>query len=41
MKLKKFDSRMQASHEGPEVKHLNPADAPYYLPIEDEVEIWF
>ncbi len=40
MKLKKFDSRMQASHEGPEVKHLNPADAPYYLPIEDEVEIF-
>ncbi len=40
MKLKKFDSRMQGSHEGPEVKHLNPADAPYYLPIEDEVEIF-
>ena len=40
MKLRKFDSRMQGSHEGPEVKHLNPADAPYYLPIEDEVEIF-
>ncbi len=40
MKLKKFYSRMQGAHEGPEVKHLNPADAPYYLPIGDEVEIF-
>ncbi len=40
MKLKKFDSRLQVSHEGPEVRHLNPAEAPYYLPIGDEVEIF-
>ncbi|MFZ0889083.1 MAG: CbbQ/NirQ/NorQ/GpvN family protein [Candidatus Binataceae bacterium] len=40
MKLKKFDSRLQGSHEGPEVRHLNPAEAPYYLPISDECEIF-
>jgi nitric oxide reductase NorQ protein len=40
MKLKKFDSRLQGGHEGPEVRHLNPAETPYYLPISDEVEIF-
>jgi nitric oxide reductase NorQ protein len=40
MKVKKFDTRLQGAHEGPEVRHLNPADAPYYLPISDEVEIF-
>ena len=38
IELKKFDTRMQA--EGPEVRHLDPHNAPYYLPIGDEVEIF-
>src|SRR5258708_35872404 len=38
IELKKFDTRLQA--EGPEVKHLDPAAAPFYLPIGDEVEIF-
>src|SRR5437660_2202919 len=38
IKLKTFDTRTQG--EGPEVKHLDPANAPYYLPIGDEVEIF-
>src|SRR5438128_7443214 len=38
IELKKFDTRMQA--EGPEVRHLDPARIPYYLPIGDEVEIF-
>src|SRR5580658_7283676 len=38
IKLKTFDTRMSA--EGPEVRHLDPANAPYYLPIHDEVEIF-
>ena len=36
IELKKFDTRMQA--EGPEVRHLDPHNAPYYLPVGDEVE---
>src|ERR1700738_5483014 len=38
IELKKFDTRLQA--EGPEVRHLDPAAAPYYLAIGDEVEIF-
>jgi len=38
IELKKFDTRLQA--EGPEVRHLDPAAAPFYLPIGDEVEIF-
>ena len=38
IELKKFDTRLQT--EGPEVKHLDPHHAPYYLPIADEVEIF-
>src|SRR6266481_6428472 len=38
IELKKFDTRLQA--EGPEVKHLDPSAAPFYLPIGDEVEIF-
>jgi nitric oxide reductase NorQ protein len=38
IELKKFDTRIQA--EGPEVRHLSAAEAPYYLPISDEVEIF-
>src|ERR1035437_9393486 len=38
IELKKFDTRLQA--EGPEVRHLDPAAAPFYLPIDDEVEIF-
>jgi len=37
IELKKFDTRLQA--EGPEVR-LDPAAAPFYLPIGDEVEIF-
>src|ERR1700680_1640928 len=40
IELKKFDTRMQGSHEGPEVRHLDPAATPFYLPIHDEVEIF-
>ena len=40
IELKKFDTRMQGSHEGPEIRHLDPAATPYYLPIGDEVEIF-
>ena len=36
--LKKFDTRMQG--QAPEVRRLNPAADPYYLPIGDEVEIF-
>ena len=39
IELKKFDTRSQTT-EGPEVKHLDPHHAPYYLPIADEVEIF-
>src|ERR1700688_96669 len=38
IELKKFDTRMQA--KGPEVRHLDPANVPYYLPITDEVAIF-
>jgi len=40
IELKKFDSQMQATHEGAEVRHLDPSATPYYLPIDDEVEIF-
>src|SRR6266478_2264747 len=40
IELKRFDSRLQGSHEGAEVRHLDPTAAPYYLPIGDEVEIF-
>src|SRR6267378_4976157 len=40
IELKRFDTRMQGTHEGPEVRHLDPHNAPYYLPIGDEVEIF-
>lgn len=40
IELKKFDSRLQGSHEGAEVRHLDPANTPYYLPIGDEAEIF-
>jgi nitric oxide reductase NorQ protein len=40
IELKKFDTRMQGAHEGPEIRHLDPAATPYYLPIGDEVEIF-
>src|SRR6201996_4068258 len=40
IELKKFDTRMQGTHEGPEIRHLDPAATPYYLPIGDEVEIF-
>jgi nitric oxide reductase NorQ protein len=40
IELKTFDSRMQGSREGAEVRHLDPARAPYYLPIGDEAEIF-
>ena len=40
IELKTFDSRMQGSREGAEVRHLDPANAPYYLPIGDEAEIF-
>jgi nitric oxide reductase NorQ protein len=38
IELKKFDTRSQT--DGPEVKHLDPHHAPFYLPISDEVEIF-
>src|SRR5579875_3381966 len=38
LELKKFDSRILG--ESPEVRRLNPADAPFYLPITDEVDIF-
>jgi len=38
--LKKFDTRMQGQGQAPEVRRLNPAENPYYLPIGDEVEIF-
>src|SRR6202521_3731565 len=38
IELKKFDTRLRV--EGPEVKHLDPCAAPFYLPIGDEVEIF-
>src|SRR6202045_3013656 len=38
IELKKFDTRIQA--EGPEVRPLDPHNAPYYLPIGDEVKIF-
>ncbi|MGO9056708.1 MAG: CbbQ/NirQ/NorQ/GpvN family protein [Candidatus Binataceae bacterium] len=38
VELKTFDSRILG--EAPEVRRLNPADAPFYLPIADEVEIF-
>ncbi|MGH7988179.1 MAG: CbbQ/NirQ/NorQ/GpvN family protein [Candidatus Binataceae bacterium] len=31
---------MQGSHEGAEVRHLDPSNIPYYLPISDEVTIF-
>ena len=40
IELKTFDSRMQGSREGAEVRHLDPHKAPYYLPIGDEAEIF-
>jgi len=38
IEVKKFDTRLRA--EGAEVQHLDPHNAPYYLPIADEVEIF-
>ena len=38
VELKTFDSRILG--EAPEVRRLSPADAPFYLPIADEVEIF-
>ena len=38
IELKNYDTRIQG--EGPEVRHLDPHNAPYYLPIGDEVEIF-
>ncbi len=38
--LKRFDTRMQGQGAAPEVRRLNPAANPYYLPIGDEVEIF-
>src|SRR5258708_21234562 len=38
MGLKRFEPRRKA--EVREVKHLDPASAPFYLPIGDEVEIF-
>jgi nitric oxide reductase NorQ protein len=39
IELKKFDTRL-GTHDGPEVRHLDPAAIPFYLPIHDEVEIF-
>src|SRR5258708_38995783 len=39
IELKKFDPRL-GTHDGPEVRHLDPAAIPFYLPIHDEVEIF-
>ena len=38
VELKRFDTRILG--ESPEVRRLNPAEAPFYLPISDEVEIF-
>ncbi len=38
IELKTFDTRIHT--EGPEVRRLSPDNAPYYLPISDEVEIF-
>src|ERR1700720_3389556 len=38
VELKKYDTRLTG--ETPEVRRLNPANAPFYLPIGDEVEIF-
>jgi len=38
VELKSFDSRILG--ESPEVRRLSPANAPYYLPIGDEAEIF-
>ena len=40
IELKTFDTRLQGSREGAEVRHLDPHRAPYYLPIADEVGIF-
>src|SRR5260370_24331520 len=40
VELKTFDSRMQGTREGAEVRHLDPHNAPYYLTIRDEAEIF-
>src|SRR5712671_5620156 len=40
IELKTFDTRIQGSREGAEVRHLDPHHAPYYLPISDEVGIF-
>ncbi len=37
--LKTFDARL-GTHDTPEVRHLSPENAPYYLPVGDEVEIF-
>ncbi len=37
--LKSFDTRLGVQ-DAPEVRHLNPENAPYYLPVGDEVEIF-
>ena len=41
IELKTFDTRLQGTREGAEVRHLDPHRAPYYLPIGDEVEMTF
>jgi len=40
IELKTFDTRLQGSREGAEVRHLDPHRAPYYLPIGDEIGIF-
>ncbi|MGH7906032.1 MAG: CbbQ/NirQ/NorQ/GpvN family protein [Candidatus Binataceae bacterium] len=37
--MKNFDSRL-GGQDTPEVRHLNPGNAPYYLPIGDEAEVF-
>jgi nitric oxide reductase NorQ protein len=37
---KQFDASLRGTHEGHEVKRLDPDNPPYYLPISDEVEIF-
>jgi nitric oxide reductase NorQ protein len=38
IELKRFDTRVHGDR--PEVRHLSPATAPYYLPVGDEIEIF-
>lgn len=38
IEVRKYDSRLKG--DGPEVRGLDPAETPYYLPIGDEIEIF-